>query len=72
MYMANMGAIDGIQSEYKLNKFIIGAFAGTRPDFTDFTFNPSLNQFGAYVVRIDKTNSGMATEDLYIFNIIIH
>lgn len=62
--MANMGAIDGIQSEYKLNKFIIGAFAGTRPDFTDFTFNPSLNQFGAYVVRIDKTNSGMAQTSL--------
>lgn len=62
--MANMGAIDGIQSEYKLNKFIIGAFAGTRPDFTDFTFNPSLNQFGAYVVRVDKTNSGMAQTSL--------
>lgn len=62
--MANMGAIDGIQSEYKLNKFIIGAFAGTRPDFTDFTFNPVLNQFGAYVVRIDKTNSGMAQTSL--------
>jgi len=62
--MANMGAIDGIQSEFKLNKFIIGAFAGTRPDFTDFTFNPSLNQFGAYIVRNDKTNSGMAQTSL--------
>lgn len=62
--MANMGAIDGIQSEYKLNRLTIGAFAGTRPDFTDFTFNPALNQFGAYIVRNDKTNFGMAQTSL--------
>ncbi len=62
--MANMGAIDGIQSEYKLNKITIGAFAGTRPDFTDFTFNPALNQFGAYIFRNDKTNFGMAQTSL--------
>jgi hypothetical protein len=64
--MANMGAIDGIQTEYKINKLIIGAFAGSRPDFTDFSFNPALNQFGAYLVRNDKTDSGMAQTSIAI------
>ncbi len=62
--IANMGAIDGLQAEYKLNNYIVGFFGGTRPDFKDFSFNASLPQFGAYVVRNDKSSLGTAQTSL--------
>jgi hypothetical protein len=62
--VANIGAIDGLQGEYKLRNYGIGIFAGTRPDFTDFSFNSKLPQFGAYVVRNDKFRNGIASTTL--------
>ncbi len=59
-YIANMGAIDGFQAEYSTGKYVFGAFGGTRPDFTDFRYNAKLPQFGAYLVRNDKTDNGTA------------
>ena len=58
--IANMGAIDGVQAEYRLGKYEMGTFAGTRPDMTNYSFNSSLAQFGAYIVRNDQTSSGTA------------
>ena len=55
-----MGAIDGVQAEYRLGKYEMGTFAGTRPDMTNYSFNSSLAQFGAYIVRNDQTSSGTA------------
>ncbi|MBK8627670.1 MAG: hypothetical protein IPN86_19530 [Saprospiraceae bacterium] len=65
-HIANMGAIDGVQGEYVIGKYIAGAFAGTRPDFTNFTFNAGLPQFGAYLVRTDKTTKGMAQTSIAV------
>ncbi|MBK7093873.1 MAG: hypothetical protein IPH57_01930 [Saprospiraceae bacterium] len=62
--VANIGAIDGLQGEYSFNKYGVGIFAGTRPDFTDFSFNSKLPQFGAYVVRNDKLRNGIASTTL--------
>ncbi|MBK7094753.1 MAG: hypothetical protein IPH57_06815 [Saprospiraceae bacterium] len=62
--VANIGAIDGLQGEYSFNKYGVGIFAGTRPDFTDFSFNSKLPQFGAYVVRNDKFRNGIASTTL--------
>ncbi|MCU0329315.1 MAG: outer membrane beta-barrel family protein [Chitinophagales bacterium] len=64
--IANMGAIDGVQAEYVLGRYIGGAFAGTRPDFTNFTFNKNLPQFGAYLVRNDKTAKGISQTSIAI------
>ncbi len=47
--IANIGAIDGLQYEYKVNDFLGGVFAGTRPDFIDYTFNARLLQLGGYI-----------------------
>jgi len=46
--ISNVGAIDGLQYEYRPGRFTIGAFAGWRPDYQDYSFNPDLFQFGAY------------------------
>jgi len=45
---SSMGAVDGLQYEKGFGNFVIGAIAGTRPDFQDYSFNFNLLQFGAY------------------------
>ncbi|MCE2790413.1 MAG: hypothetical protein LW630_10940 [Saprospiraceae bacterium] len=62
--VANIGSIDGIQSEFKTRLFNIGAFAGTRPDFRNFGFNPNLPQYGVYLAKTIKSGTGMAQTSL--------
>lgn len=47
--MSSVGAIDGLQYEKGFGHFTVGAIAGSRPDFSDYGFNPGLMQAGAYV-----------------------
>lgn len=47
--VANLGAVDGIQAEYKFGSFTSGIVAGSRPDYTDYSFNPELFQYGAFL-----------------------
>lgn len=54
---SSMGAIDGLQYEKGLGDFRIGAIAGSRPDFADYSFNPDLLQFGAYVSHVSSDPS---------------
>lgn len=46
--ISSMGAIDGLQVEKGLGKFYVGAIAGSRPNYTDYSVDVSLPQFGAY------------------------
>lgn len=45
---SSIGVIDGIQAEKKLNKFLVGAWVGSRPDDSDYRLNPKLFQYGVY------------------------
>jgi hypothetical protein len=47
--ISNAGAIDGLQYELRTGAFTLGAFGGTRPDYKNYSFNPNLFQFGAYL-----------------------
>lgn len=47
--ISNMGAVDGIQFEYKTNSITTGVLAGSRPDYRDYSINPSLVQYGVYI-----------------------
>lgn len=62
--MANLGAIDGAQIEWRKGKFTLGTFLGTRPDFSDFTFNARLPQAGVYIARIDQWKGKQAQTSL--------
>jgi hypothetical protein len=53
--LSSVGAIDGIQYDAKLKSFRAGIFAGTRPDYMDYSFNADLLQYGAYIGH-DHTN----------------
>lgn len=48
-HLSNLGASDGIQLEKKWGAFQVGALYGYRPDYTDYSFNTNLPQFGLYV-----------------------
>jgi hypothetical protein len=54
--ISSMGAIDGLQFEKGMGRFLVGALAGSRPDYADYGINPDLLQFGAYVglVSVNK------------------
>lgn len=65
-YLANLGAIDGMQTEFEAGKFSYGVFAGTRPDFQNFTFNANLPQIGVYAVRKDQFGNGTGETSIAI------
>jgi len=56
--LSNVGAVDGIQYEAKFKPFSFGVFTGTRPDYTDYSFNTKLLQFGGYVSHDLSTQKG--------------
>jgi hypothetical protein len=58
--ISSMGAIDGLQFEKGFGNFIVGALAGSRPDYSDYSFNFNLLQAGAYIGHVSgnaKNNS---------------
>jgi len=46
--ISSIGAMDGLQVEKNFNKISVGIVAGTRPDYTDYSFNSKLLQYGGY------------------------
>jgi hypothetical protein len=50
----SLGAIDGLQYEKQFGGLIVGGIAGTRPDYSDYSFNPNLLQFGVYASLIAR------------------
>jgi hypothetical protein len=65
-YMSNIGAMDGIQVDHAWKRFIAGAFAGSRPDYTDYSFNAKLPQFGAYAGHKLETRNGQVQSTIAI------
>lgn len=59
--LSSMGAIDGIQYEKGIGQFIFGAIAGTRPDFSDYGFNPNLIQAGAFITHVSDKKHEQTT-----------
>jgi len=53
--ISSIGAMDGLQVEQSINKFSIGAVAGTRPDFKNYGFNSKLLQYGGYLAFDTKS-----------------
>ena len=56
--ISNIGAIDGLQFETKINKFSLGGFVGSRPNYIDYNFDFNLPQFGAYIAHNVKNSNG--------------
>ncbi|MCX6281341.1 MAG: hypothetical protein NTU51_05210 [Bacteroidetes bacterium] len=65
--LSNMGANDGLQFELKFKPITIGLIAGFRPDYTDYSFNASLFQFGAYLYNETRAKTGRTMQTTLAF-----
>ncbi|WP_163322108.1 hypothetical protein [Draconibacterium mangrovi] len=65
--IANVGAIDGVQFEYKFKNMFAGIVGGSRPDHQDYGYNFDLFEYGAYVGQSQKTANGFVQSSLAFF-----
>ncbi|MFN4112300.1 MAG: hypothetical protein ACK4G1_08465, partial [Ignavibacteria bacterium] len=56
-YIYSIGSLDGIQYLYKTGKSALGFIAGSRPDYTNYWFQPKLFQGGIFYNRTDSIAS---------------
>lgn len=65
--ISSLGAIDGLQAEYKSGKYFAGIAAGSRPDYFDYSFNFKLIEYGAYFGHHYTSDNGIIQSTLGIF-----
>jgi len=65
--IANVGAIDGVQFEYKFKNIFAGIVGGSRPDYQDYGHNFDLFEYGAYVGQSKKMSNGFVQSSLAFF-----
>jgi hypothetical protein len=66
--ISNLGAIDGLQFEVNMKQFYWGAVAGFRPDYTDYSFNKNLLEYGAFFGHNYKNDNGVIQTSFAGFN----
>ncbi len=66
--IANLGAVDGLQVEMDYKHFYWGAVAGFRPDYTDYSFNKNLLEYGAFIGHTTKNENGVMQTSFGGFN----
>ncbi len=64
---ASLGSYDGIDVQYKFGKNKIGFIAGSRPDWSDYSFNFNLLQFGLFFNRVDLIYNSRLENTLGVF-----
>lgn len=62
--ISNIGAMDGLQAEHKWKQAFVGAFVGSAPDRSDYSYNPNLSQYGAYGGHIHEGKNGVTQSTL--------
>lgn len=65
---ANIGAVDGLQFEKKIYDFTAGALVGTRPNDVNYSFDPALFQYGAFVSHQINRKNGLMQSSVAFFN----
>ncbi len=66
--ISSLGAIDGLQFEMNFKHFYWGAVAGFRPDYTNYSFNKNLLEYGAFLGHLAKNSNGVMQTSLAGFN----
>lgn len=65
--IASIGAIDGLQTEVSFSNFTMGAIVGTNPDYTDYSFNKNLFEYGGYISHDIKSKTGNLSNSVAFF-----
>ena len=66
--ISSLGAIDGVQLEMNFKHFYWGAVAGFRPDYTNYSFNKNLLEYGAFLGHIIRNGNGLMQTSFAGFN----
>jgi hypothetical protein len=65
--LSSVGVIDGLQFEQKVKSITFGIFAGSRPDYNDYSYDFKLLQYGAYISHdYQKEKKSMQTSLAYV------
>ena len=70
--IASIGAIDGLQAETKAGNFTFGAVVGTSPDYSDYSFNAKLFEYGGYLSHEINNQSGSMVNSIAFFQQTSH
>lgn len=65
--IANVGAVDGLQFEYRFGKLYTGVVTGFRPDYSDYSFNTALLEYGVYAGQNISLKNGSLQSSLAVF-----
>lgn len=65
--VSSIGAIDGLQADFKAGNFAFGLIGGTNPDHLDYGFNSKLLAFGAYFAHEINNKQGIMSSSLAFF-----
>lgn len=57
-HISGIGAIDGLQAETKAGNLTFGAVVGSNPDYSDYSFNAKLFEYGTYLSHETKNKNG--------------
>lgn len=71
-HISGVGAIDGLQAETKAGNFTFGAVVGSNPDYSDYSFNAKLFEYGAYLSHEFKNKNGSMANSFAIFQQTSH
>lgn len=66
--IANMGSFDGLELAVTFGKMHAGIFAGTRPDPSDYGFNPNLLRYGFWAGHSQTMNNGYAQTSVAFYD----
>lgn len=65
--VSNIGAVDGIQYERKIKNMTYGAILGSRPDYSDYSFNINLMQAGLFMGHTVRNKTGDMSSTFALF-----
>lgn len=64
---SSLGAIDGLQFETSLKKFVVGVVAGSHPSFHDYGYDLKMFEYGGYIFRSDSIGAVSMQNTLGVF-----
>lgn len=65
--IANVGAIDGLQSAYRMGNWEIGGVVGSRPSIGEYSYDPGLFEYGGYAAHTLKKGAKRVMENTFAY-----
>ncbi|HEX9252715.1 MAG TPA: hypothetical protein VF870_10765, partial [Ignavibacteriaceae bacterium] len=66
--ISNISTIDGAMVEKSFSSWTFGLVGGSRPDFSDFSYNSKLFEYGGYISKSDTFGTAIMENTISAFN----